>query len=183
MDDDLEGYEYLGRYAIHEVKRLLDALEEAKIGFDATFDDGSGNMGLYSSYGTASGVEIMVETARRHDVDRIHTDVFGSALPDLSDSKGKAWSDDNTIAELNQLVAREAIGKELAEIDTDLQAIITEMTSVKATLEAGSRAPDQIATLEASQESNRRAATALLDRQRTLKASLAELDSTSNTTN
>ena len=170
-----EAFEYLGRYQINEAKRLFNALEKAEIDFEAAFDDGSGSRSSLGSFGTESGVEVAVESAKRNEVNAIHTKLFGSALPTKPTGHAEAekWFDQETLGELEE---RERLAQALGDVDAELQALIAEMLAVKEEIERGALSVRKLQEMEDGQDRNRARATGLLARKNELAALLEALD-------
>jgi len=168
------GFEYLGRYHITEAKRLFDALEKAEIDFEAAFDDGSGSRSSLGSFGMEAGVDVAVESAKRGEVNAIHTRLFGSTLTSkpTDDSEAEAWFDEDTLGTLQE---RERLTQELGDVEVELQTLVTEMLAVKEEIERGEHPVRRLQAMEEGQERNRAKATELLERKKALAASLDAL--------
>ena len=166
-----ERYEYFGQYLIHEAKRLFEALESEGIDFIADFEDGGGQVVGFTSFGTAAGVEVSVDRARRKDTDRVHIALFGSALPSkpANGEGSEDWFDDEALEALKK---RDALIEEHDEVSESLEAIVKEMLETKEVLERRDLTSERRQQLEAGQERHRLEAAALVIRREELRAVL-----------
>ncbi len=81
-DSQQEHLVLLGRYSPHEASKLLERFEQAGVTFSA--------QPLRAGYGGSNGptvsIDISVDPARSNDVDKIHRELFGDALPNYDSS-------------------------------------------------------------------------------------------------
>lgn len=182
MNEAPEGYEVLGWYAPPEAKRLLEALDEQGIGVHAEFQNEMGRVepveAAMGGFGAGSRVLIAAESARRLEVDRIHSRLFGLGLPTFSEDEAGAdeWLDRDGGDEVALLEEREGMMRRLDEVEHELRILLAEVAAVDEELQAGGQERARMDALGAAQVRNKARGNELLQLRGTLTGELGRIE-------
>lgn len=177
MDELPEGFECVGWYSPSEARRLMEALDEARIEMWAHFEDGMSGGGAmnaaFGSFGASAQVLLAVEATQRVAANDIHTRLFGDGLPIVTEPSDGEDED----LDPEQFEKRARLILQLDEVKREVQALVVEVKSVAAELARPHQPIPRLAALHTALAQHQQSAAQLQAQQDRLEQELAALES------
>ena len=165
MDDIPANYEVLGIFQPAEAQRLLAALDAAGIPVRV---EGDGY----------SGLEVAFDGSRRSEVNSVQTEMFGTALPNITDriAAEEDWLDPAGLEEVRIFEHRAELAHQQAEVSGQLEYLLDEVAEVEKELREGTQSPARLEALRKANERNKADAARLTAEKNRLNQELLGVD-------